>query len=154
MKEPWKNQLPVFADPKAGTEITSGYGWRIHPDTGQLDYHGALDIAAPAGTSVQFHGDGVITLVRPNPKVGDKAENIGLWIQSGGITCQYFHVHPAEGLKEKEGKPFSGPLTLGTLYNWPGQPNRAHLHLACWATTNMGNLNDSTAINPLTGFPK
>jgi hypothetical protein len=151
MYEPWENQLPVFTDHKAGTAITSGFGWRIHPDTKELDFHGALDIGAAAGSSVQFIGDGIIELVRPTPKKGAGQEMIGIWVRSGNTICQYFHIHPATGLAN--GQSFQGQITLGTLYDWPGAPTRAHLHLACWNTNNMGNLNNSTVTNPLTGFP-
>jgi murein DD-endopeptidase MepM/ murein hydrolase activator NlpD len=32
--------------------VTSGYGWRIHPITGEMAFHGGIDLGAPAGTPV------------------------------------------------------------------------------------------------------
>jgi len=40
--------------------VTSPYGWRIHPVTRQGDFHAAIDIAAPPGTPVQATADGVV----------------------------------------------------------------------------------------------
>lgn len=38
--------------------VTSNFGWRRHPITGQYEFHPALDIAAPYGTSIVATADG------------------------------------------------------------------------------------------------
>jgi murein DD-endopeptidase MepM/ murein hydrolase activator NlpD len=36
----------------AGSPVTSEFGWRIHPISGDRRFHAGLDLAAPSGTSV------------------------------------------------------------------------------------------------------
>ena len=43
-------------------EITSGYGWRTDPFTGEQKFHGGIDIAAPAGTPIIAADAGVVTV--------------------------------------------------------------------------------------------
>ncbi len=38
--------------------VTSGYGWRIHPITGEMAFHGGIDLGAPMGTPVLATGEG------------------------------------------------------------------------------------------------
>ncbi len=68
----WSMQLPEtvaavdlgsvasFVWPVVGT-ITSGFGWRIHPVTGEKTLHKGIDIAAPIGTPIFAAADGVVT---------------------------------------------------------------------------------------------
>lgn len=41
--------------------ITSGYSSRVHPITGEPDFHAGLDIAAPPDTPVRVTADGVVS---------------------------------------------------------------------------------------------
>jgi len=43
-------------------KVTSGYGWRIHPITGELEFHSGVDIAAPSGTPIRPTAGGTVTL--------------------------------------------------------------------------------------------
>lgn len=53
------SSAPRLGLPLSG-EITSGFGYRIHPITQKLDYHTGVDIAAPLGTAVIAAADGVV----------------------------------------------------------------------------------------------
>ena len=52
--------LPGLVAPVAGMRLTSAFGWRRHPITGQRAFHYGIDIAAPAGTPVLAPRDGWI----------------------------------------------------------------------------------------------
>ena len=43
-------------------EITSRYGWRMDPFTGEQKFHGGIDIAAPAGTPIIAADAGEVTV--------------------------------------------------------------------------------------------
>lgn len=38
--------------------VTSGYGWRVHPITGEIAFHAGIDLGAPTGTPVLATGAG------------------------------------------------------------------------------------------------
>ena len=50
-----------------GGKISSYYGWRIHPITGQKRFHKGLDIAVPEGTDVHSAQDGTVILAGEDP---------------------------------------------------------------------------------------
>ncbi|MBD2177939.1 M23 family metallopeptidase [Pseudanabaena sp. FACHB-1998] len=69
----WSMQLPQniaaidlgsisnFTIPITGAIISSGFGWRIHPVTGERKLHKGVDFAAPTGTPIFAAAEGVVT---------------------------------------------------------------------------------------------
>lgn len=47
--------------PVKGGTVTSKYGWRVHPITGDRKFHHGTDIGAPSGTDYVASKDGVVT---------------------------------------------------------------------------------------------
>ncbi len=54
------NSISKFVLPVTGA-ISSGFGWRIHPVTGERKLHKGVDFAAPTGTPIFAAADGVVT---------------------------------------------------------------------------------------------
>ncbi len=53
----------IFAWPlQENWNITSSYGYRHDPDTGEWKFHGGTDIAAPTGTPILASADGVVEI--------------------------------------------------------------------------------------------
>lgn len=52
-------------------DLSSLYGSRIHPITGEADNHGGIDIPAPAGTGIQAAMDGVVVTSEYNSSYGN-----------------------------------------------------------------------------------
>jgi murein DD-endopeptidase MepM/ murein hydrolase activator NlpD len=55
------NSISNFTLPVMGAVISSGFGWRIHPVTGEKKLHKGVDFAAPTGTPIFAAADGVVT---------------------------------------------------------------------------------------------
>ena len=47
-----------------GARVSSNFGWRRHPLTGQMKHHNGIDLAAPAGTEVRAAKDGTVSIDR------------------------------------------------------------------------------------------
>jgi murein DD-endopeptidase MepM/ murein hydrolase activator NlpD len=89
--KPWK--LPagmsfIFPLPFA-VPMTSGFGWRIHPVTGQQRFHSGVDLAAPLGTPVVAAFSGKV-------EVADWVDGYGLTIiltpKNGKQEVLYGHL--------------------------------------------------------------
>lgn len=67
--------------------ITSGYGYRVHPITGKDDFHTGVDIAAPLGDNVYAAYDGKVIESGSSDTYGNYIK-----VQSGtDIVCMYAH---------------------------------------------------------------
>lgn len=55
------NSVSNFTLPITGAVISSGFGWRIHPVTGEKTLHKGVDFAAPIGTPIFAAADGMVT---------------------------------------------------------------------------------------------
>lgn len=135
-----------FVYPLADFVLTSGYGRRLDPFTRRTTFHGGLDLAAPAGTSVAAsrngivrfagdaggygrlividHGHGYKTLyghlhqilVRPGQAVRT-GEKIGLVGTSGRSTGPHLHFE-----LRKDGRLERPRMVHGELFRTPDSP--------------------------------
>ncbi len=69
------------------TTITSYYGMRIHPITGQYKLHTGVDISAPIGANFIAVNDGIVTKAEYNSAYG----NMVVIDHGGGISTLYAH---------------------------------------------------------------
>ena len=113
--------------------LTSTYGLRTHPLTGQQQMHAAIDIAALKGTPIRAPGDGIVTFAGENPSLGNM-----IVIDHGyGIITRYGHNNAnlvRAGQKVKRGDVIA---TVGST----GRSTGPHLHYEI-------RFND-VAVNPL-----
>ncbi len=69
-------------------EVTSGYGWRIHPIFQTPEFHTGIDIAAPWGTPVEAPADGRVIYAGQMP-----ANGMLLILDHGnGFSTTYSHL--------------------------------------------------------------
>jgi murein DD-endopeptidase MepM/ murein hydrolase activator NlpD len=59
-----------FRFPLRNYRLTSSYGLRANPVTGNISVHQGLDLAAPMGTEVFCAADGIVTEIGENPVYG------------------------------------------------------------------------------------
>lgn len=111
--------MPVGALPVDGV-LSSDYGHRIHPISGDHKFHGGIDIAAAEGTEIRAVQAGVVTHAGWRPGYGNVVEIR----HSDGATSRYAHasrVHVREGQRVDAGE---GIADVGQT----GQATGPHLH--------------------------
>ncbi|MCI5809274.1 MAG: M23 family metallopeptidase [Oscillospiraceae bacterium] len=104
---------------KRGT-VTSAFGYRIHPITGELDFHTGLDLAAAQGTRVSTAWPGIVSEVGWSDIYG----NYALVSHSGGLATFYAHC---DSIAAKQG----AVLRQGELIGYVGSTGWStgpHLH--------------------------
>ena len=66
-------------------EISSGYGWRVHPITQEKTFHTGIDIKVKAGTPVRAIADGKVSAARS----GMTGYGTGVFIDHGKVNGKY-----------------------------------------------------------------
>ena len=100
--------------------ITSDFGYRLSPFTGNREFHKGLDIANRKGTKIQAAADGVVTYSGPRGFSG----NLMIIDHGHGITTRYAHL---EKTFVNKGDRVSRGTTIALMGN-TGRSTGAHLH--------------------------
>ncbi|MEQ9505882.1 MAG: M23 family metallopeptidase [Hyphomonas sp.] len=126
----------LVRDPVRGSEISSGFGNRIHPITGDMLLHAGVDFRAPVGTPIRAAGSGLITDMR-------WGDGYGWFIRiqhERGFETVYAHMSAfAEGLTP--GRTIMRGDTIGYVGS-TGSSTGAHLHFEV--------LRNGAYVNPMT----
>ncbi|MFH1035746.1 MAG: M23 family metallopeptidase [Pseudomonadota bacterium] len=107
-------QLPVQG------QLTSGFGEREHPITGEERQHNGLDLAAPAGTSVSTAKAGTVSFAGQSGDYG----NLIIVEHPGGGSTYYAHL---QSLGVKTGQSVEQGQKIGTVGS-TGLATGPHLH--------------------------
>ncbi|MHB8073593.1 murein hydrolase activator EnvC family protein [Desulfosporosinus fructosivorans] len=118
-------------------EISSPFGWRIHPITKKRSLHTGTDIVAPSGTKITAAGTGVVIMAGWNTAYG----NMIIIDHGKGLSTLYGH---ASSLAVKEGQSVEANDVIGYVGS-TGWSTGAHLH---FEVREAGNPTD-----PLRYFP-
>lgn len=103
--------------------VSSYYGYRINPVTGQEQFHRGLDIAVPTGTTVLAAMDGTVTTATYDASYG----NYVVIEDSNGYCTKYAHM---DTLSVSAGQTVTHGTTIGTTGN-TGSSTGSHLHIEC-----------------------
>lgn len=121
----------MFNFPVSSYKITSRFGPRFHPVTGEAQNHGGLDLAVPVGTPVMAIGAGTVrTLVKEHPTAGNYLE-----IDHGnGFWSRYLHL---SDFVAKAGDAVTAGQRIALSGGGKGVPGAGlstgpHLHLEVW----------------------
>ena len=111
----------LFQDPLPGAYISSAYGLRKSPITGEYQFHYGLDLAAPGGTPVRSIAEGVVTVIGSDPVFGQYIR-----IQhSGGYESLYAHLYKIHADLNEEVQAGEHVAEVGSS----GMSTGTHLHL-------------------------
>lgn len=106
--------------PVMGT-LTSPYGYRDHPVSGEYLFHSGTDLAADIGTPVAAFADGTVDFI-------GESETYGLYIQldhGNGVKTFYCHC---SALYAQKGESVSAGQTIAAVGD-TGNATGPHLHL-------------------------
>lgn len=112
--------VPRFRFPLPGGVVSSSFGMRKNPVTGNLVFHKGVDLAAPRGTSVLACAEGTVTATGSDPVYG----NYVILRHEGGRESLYGHLQTIKIELRENVK--SGSI-LGTVGS-TGQSTGPHLH--------------------------
>ena len=102
-------------------EVTSPYGYRDHPVSGEYLFHSGTDLAADIGTPVAAFADGTVDFI-------GESEAYGLYIQldhGNGVKTFYCHC---SALYAQKGATVSAGQTIAAVGD-TGNATGPHLHL-------------------------
>ncbi len=115
--------------------VSSYYGYRKNPVTGNEEFHRGVDIAVPTGTTVYAAHDGTVTAAAYDSHYGNYVV-----IEIDGYTTKYAHM---DTLSVGAGQTVEKGTVIGTTGN-TGSSTGSHLHIEC--------LYDGEYYNPLFYF--
>lgn len=114
------HERPVPGPAPTVGRVTSAYGHRIHPLSGQRALHHGVDLAAPRGTPIQLARAGTVVRAGPAGGYGNLVE-----IDHGdGVVTRYAHC---DRLDVAPGQELEPGTRLGTVGN-TGRSTGPHLH--------------------------
>jgi len=134
------NQTSAYAWPTTG-EISAGFGWRIHPITGQRQLHKGIDIAAPMGAPIIAAADGVISFAKWDD--GGYGNLVEITHPNGSRTL-YAHTNKilvSEGQQVRQGQVIA---EVGST----GRSTGPHLHFEVQVDSG------KTAVDPIAYLPQ
>lgn len=100
-------------------KLTSGFGLRIHPITGEQKLHGGVDLAEEEGKPVYAPAAGTVTRAEFTEGYGNLVE-----VASGNITLRFGQL---ESMNVKPGDTVTPGATLGAV-GQTGKATGPHLH--------------------------
>ena len=115
--------------------VSSYYGYRKNPVTGNEEFHRGVDIAVPTGTTVYAAHDGTVTAAAYDSHYGNYVA-----IEVDGYTTKYAHM---DSISVGAGQTVEKGTVIGTTGN-TGSSTGSHLHIEC--------LYDGEYYNPLFYF--
>ena len=102
--------------------ISSYYGYRKNPNTGNEELHRGVDIAVPTGTTVYAAHDGTVTTATYDSYYGNYVV-----IEKDGYTTKYAHM---DSLSVSAGQSITKGTVIGTTGS-TGSSTGSHLHIEC-----------------------
>jgi murein DD-endopeptidase MepM/ murein hydrolase activator NlpD len=123
----------LFMYPLKSARLSSPFGWRDDPISGERRHHAAVDLSAPLGTAVKAAMEGKVTALSYDRTYG----NFIILSHPGGYQTMYAHLN---SFSVKKGENVAQEAQIGTV-GTTGYSTGPHLHFAIFR--------NSRAVNPL-----
>ncbi len=127
-------QFPVDGEPNKAWKVTSPFGWRIHPTSGQKSHHNGVDIWAAPNVYNEAFAKGVVLFAGPSKtrkadgSVGGFGHHVIIRHNIDGELYTSVYAHMTEGtLKVKKGDKVVAGTVLGRM-GASGDVTGKHLH--------------------------
>ena len=120
--------------------LSSPYGYRIHPVTGQYKFHSGVDLAGPSGTPIVASRDGTVTTAKTGYNSGNG--NYVVINHGDGFSTSYLHM--LENLQVSVGQKVKAGQIIGYMGS-TGMSTGPHLHFTIYY--NGGTVNPADYIN-------
>lgn len=139
-KGPYRYPLPMLGP------VLRGYGWQIEPKTGEVTFHGGVDLKATTGTQVFSAAEGTVAFAGDREDYG----NLVVVNHSSGHQTRYAQlatIAVSVGAQVKQGE------VLGTV-GATGAAEEPHLHFEMRTNSALGWVaqNPSSSFETLRGF--
>ena len=107
--------------------LSSPYGYRIHPVTGQWKFHSGVDLAGPQGTPIVATRDGTVTMAKTGYNGGNG--NYVTINHGDGFSSSYLHM--LENLQVSVGQKVKAGQVIGYMGS-TGMSTGPHLHFTIY----------------------
>lgn len=107
--------------------LSSPYGYRIHPITGQYKFHSGVDLAGPQGTPIVATRDGTVTMAKTGYNSGNG--NYVTINHGDGFSSSYLHM--LENLQVSVGQKVKAGQIIGYMGS-TGMSTGPHLHFTIY----------------------
>ena len=131
----------AWGDPVPEGRLTSPFGERVHPFTGERRHHRGVDLAASTGTPILSPATGRVTVATERYEGGDLHGTVVVLDHGGGLQSFYSHL---SALSVTPGQEVARGQRLGAV-GATGEVTGPHLHFEVWR--------DGEPVDPATLVP-
>lgn len=117
-----------WTDPVPGARLTSPFGERLHPMTGERVHHRGVDLAASIGTPILSPVAGRVSVATDHYEGGAHHGTVVVVDHGGGLQSFYSHL---DALSVTPGQEVARGQRLGTV-GATGEVTGPHLHFEVW----------------------
>jgi len=136
------DRIPAITPVEGEHWLSSGFGWRRSPFTGQREFHSGVDIAGARGTPVVAAADGTVARVVNDAALG-KTVTLS---HGGGIESVYGHL---DKVLVKTGQKLKRGQAVGKMGSTGRRSTGPHLHYAIRADRKYVNPSNYMLDGPL-----
>ena len=108
--------------------LSSPYGYRIHPITGEYKFHSGVDLAGPQGTNIVATRDGTVTTVKSGGYNGGNGSYVVI-NHGDGFSTSYLHL--LENIPVSVGQKVKAGQVIGYMGS-TGASTGPHLHFTIY----------------------